>query len=334
MLSLDLLILFGGFPDVVSPDGAADIAFKTRVHRGANFFSVIGFNTVGTNAARGKPLVFMSPLDFLDEDLSRDLSRGEKLAYLEAVSQDAPSRLVGRNFDDMARLFEGVADDLEIALLTRDAVAAARDIDDNPIDILPVMIHEFGHGFGLCDMRPAAYEVSCNRQYRTELTRASIMAFGGYKLRRTELAREECNVAGALGQLEPRRHPLQQGRDVQRANGNEEERPDHPLGATPLVAHLGNRRTACGLPLAHELGDHQNGDLQEQHESADGKQAAQRRSRALQKSLHPVSTLFARLGHVPFLRFNSPHRRRRLLTLSALDHRPVSGTRNERHVRL
>ncbi|MCZ6604036.1 MAG: hypothetical protein O7A03_02695 [Alphaproteobacteria bacterium] len=187
LLSLDLLILFGAYSGVVSPDGAADIAFKTRVHRGANFFSVIGFNTVGTNAARGEPLVFMSPLDFLDEDLSRDLSRGEKLAYLEAVSQDAPSRLVGRNFDDMARLFEGVADDLEIALLTRDAVAAARDIDDNPIDILPVMIHEFGHGFGLCDMRPAAYEVSCNRQYRTELTRASIMAFGGYKLRRDDV---------------------------------------------------------------------------------------------------------------------------------------------------
>lgn len=183
VLTLDLMVLFGEFDGVRSPDGVADIAFKTRLQRGANHFSAIGFNTVGTAASSGEPLIFMSPLDFLPAKVGRE----QALEYLAAVSTAAPRRFIGRDFGRMERVFGEAAEAVGLTARSRRAVGSELGIDDNPIDIYPVMIHEFGHGFGLCDMREAAYEPSCNRFYRTELTTNSLMAFGGYRLRDDDL---------------------------------------------------------------------------------------------------------------------------------------------------
>jgi hypothetical protein len=179
--ALDLLVVVGAVGSGRAPDGPADFAFRARLQRGANWFSAIGFNTQDTNAGSGNELVFMSALDFLADPA--ELSDEEKLEFLRVISADAPQRFFGRKFDTMELVFGRAARKIDLTINDADAVSARLEIAGNPADLYPVMIHEFGHAFGLCDMRPIPYAVRCNREWRTAVTRNSVMAFGGYVLR-------------------------------------------------------------------------------------------------------------------------------------------------------
>ncbi len=178
---VDLMVVFGDVAGGSNGEGPADFAYRAPLTRGANRFSLVAFNTVDTNAAGGNELVFMSALDFLGETASLD--QADKLEFLRLISTDAPNRFLGRRFATMERVFGRVGEKAGFEVDTGPAVAERLGITDNPADLFPVMIHEFGHAFGLCDMRPIPYEIRCNRQWRTELTDSSVMAFGGYVLR-------------------------------------------------------------------------------------------------------------------------------------------------------